>query len=116
MNAATSADATFYFYSLPSNKLELWMSPESEKIFRSRLQNFTKEKQVILEETPLAHRQPPSGKMIEEFSQTAFQVHPYRHPIIGFIPNTPKVSPEKTSTNFSIPITFLGTSRALSGR
>ena len=33
LNAATSADATVYFYSFPSNKLELWMSLESERFF-----------------------------------------------------------------------------------
>ncbi|XTZ11551.1 MAG: M16 family metallopeptidase, partial [cyanobacterium endosymbiont of Rhopalodia inflata] len=31
MNAATSSDWTTYFYSFPSNKLELWMSLESER-------------------------------------------------------------------------------------
>jgi len=31
LNATTSADATRYFYSFPINKLELWMSLESER-------------------------------------------------------------------------------------
>lgn len=84
MNAATSADATFYFYSLPSNKLELWMSLESERFLEPVFREFYKEKQVILEERRLRTDNSPVGKMIEEFSQTAFQVHPYRRPIIGY--------------------------------
>ena len=31
LNAGTGYDATFYFYNLPSNKLELWMSLESDR-------------------------------------------------------------------------------------
>ena len=31
INAGTSDDATFYFYSLPSNKIELWFALESER-------------------------------------------------------------------------------------
>ncbi|MDY6803657.1 MAG: pitrilysin family protein [Cyanobacteriota bacterium] len=83
-NAATSADGTFYFYSLPSNKLELWMSLESERFLEPVFREFYKEKQVILEERRLRTENSPVGKTIEAFSQTAFQVHPYRRPIIGY--------------------------------
>lgn len=31
LNANTSSEATRYFYSFPSNKLELWMSLESDR-------------------------------------------------------------------------------------
>jgi len=37
LNAATSADFTRYTYSLPSNKLELWMSLESERFLDPRI-------------------------------------------------------------------------------
>ncbi len=84
MNAATSADATYYFYSLPSNKLELWMSLESERFLEPVFREFYKEKQVILEERRLRTENSPVGRMVEEFSQVAFQVHPYRRPIIGY--------------------------------
>jgi len=83
MNAATSTDATYYFYSLPSNKLELWMSLESERFLEPVFREFYKEKQVILEERRLRTENSPVGKMVEEFSQVAFQVHPYGRPLIG---------------------------------
>ena len=35
LNAVTSTDYTSYFYSFPANKLELWMSLESERFFRA---------------------------------------------------------------------------------
>jgi predicted Zn-dependent peptidase len=51
LNATTSSDATSYFYSFPSNKLELWMSLESERFLEPIFQReFYKEKDVILEE------------------------------------------------------------------
>ncbi len=84
LNATTSADATRYFYSFPSNKLELWMSLESERFLEPVFREFYKEKQVILEERRMRTDNSPIGKMIEAFLQTAFVNHPYRQPVIGY--------------------------------
>ena len=85
MNAMTSTDATSYFYSLPANKLELWMSLESERFLEPVFREFYKEKQVILEERRLRTDNSPVGQMVEAFSSTAFKVHPYRRPVIGYV-------------------------------
>ncbi|HHP7232549.1 MAG TPA: M16 family metallopeptidase [Xenococcaceae cyanobacterium] len=84
LNAATSADYTSYFYSFPANKLELWMSLESERFLEPVFRQFYQEKQVILEERRLRTDNSPIGKTIEEFLATAFTNHPYRRPIIGY--------------------------------
>ncbi|VEP18405.1 putative Zn-dependent peptidase [Hyella patelloides LEGE 07179] len=84
LNAATSADYTSYFYSFPANKLELWMSLESERFLEPVFREFYKEKQVILEERRLRTDNSPLGKTIEQFLGTAFSVHPYKRPTIGF--------------------------------
>lgn len=84
LNAATSTDATMYFYSLPANKLELWMSLESERFLEPVFREFYKEKQVILEERRLRSENSPIGQMIEAFAKEAFSVHPYRRPVIGY--------------------------------
>lgn len=84
LNAATSIDATMYFYSLPANKLELWMSLESERFLEPVFREFYKEKQVILEERRLRTENSPSGQMFEAFVDKAFSVHPYRRPVIGY--------------------------------
>jgi predicted Zn-dependent peptidase len=83
MNANTSTDATRYFYSFPANKLELWMSLESDRFLDPVFREFFKEKQVILEERRLRTENSPIGKMIEVFLDAAFKVHPYRYPVIG---------------------------------
>jgi predicted Zn-dependent peptidase len=83
LNATTSADATRYFYSFPANKLELWMSLESERFLEPVFREFYQEKQVILEERRLRTDNSPIGQMVEAFLAEAFQVHPYRNPVIG---------------------------------
>jgi predicted Zn-dependent peptidase len=84
LNAQTSTDATVYFYSFPSNKLELWMSLESERFLEPVFREFYKEKDVILEERRMRTENSPIGQMIEAFLDAAFNVHPYRRPVIGY--------------------------------
>ena len=84
LNAATSADYTIYYYSLPSNKLELWMSLESERFLEPVFREFYQEKQVILEEKRLAVDNSPIGRTIKVFLDTAFTKHPYQRYVIGY--------------------------------
>ena len=46
--------------------------------------NFTRRKDVILEERRLRTDNSPIGQMIEAFLGTAFSVHPYQRPVIGY--------------------------------
>ncbi|BDA39393.1 M16 family metallopeptidase [Candidatus Atelocyanobacterium thalassae] len=84
INAATSPDSTIYFYSFPSNKLELWMSLESQRFLNPVFREFYKEKNIILEERRLRTENNPIGKMVEAFLDTAFIQHPYKRPVIGY--------------------------------
>jgi predicted Zn-dependent peptidase len=84
LNAQTSIDATRYFYSFPSNKLELWMSLESERFLEPVFREFFQEKAVILEERRTRTENSPIGQMLEAFLPTAYQVHPYQRPVIGY--------------------------------
>jgi predicted Zn-dependent peptidase len=85
LNANTSVEATRYFYSLPSNKLELWMSLESDRFFNPVFREFYKEKSVILEERRMRTENSPVGQMIEVFLAKAFTKHPYGRPVIGSV-------------------------------
>ncbi|MEC4983407.1 MAG: pitrilysin family protein [Oscillatoria sp. PMC 1068.18] len=84
LNAATSTDYTIYFYSFPANKLELWMSLESERFLDPVFREFYKEKEVILEERRLRTDNSPIGQMVEAFLDTAYTEHPYKRPVIGY--------------------------------
>lgn len=83
MNATTGPDSTHYYYSLPSNKLELWMNMESDRFYEPVLREFYKEKQVVMEERRMRTESNPVGKLIEEFLAAAYKAHPYGEPPIG---------------------------------
>ncbi len=84
LNATTAADATRYFFSFPANKLELWMSLESDRFLDPVLREFFKEKAVIQEERRMRIDNSPIGKLIEEYLPAAFKVHPYNQPVAGY--------------------------------
>lgn len=100
LNANTSSDATRYFYSFPSNKLELWMSLESERFLEPVFREFYKEKAVILEERRLRTDNSPIGQMIEAFLDKAFQVHPYKRPVIGYNQDIRNLTRQNVQTFF----------------
>jgi len=83
LNASTSWDATRYVINLPSNKVELWMSLESERFLRPVLREFYKERDVVMEERRLRTESNPIGRLIEEFISVAYKAHPYGEPPIG---------------------------------
>ncbi len=83
MNAMTSWDATQYFYSFPSNKLELWCLMESDRFINPVLREFYKEKSIILEERNMRTESQPQGRLFEEWITTAYKGHPYGRPPIG---------------------------------
>ncbi len=83
VNAGTSADYTVYYYSLPSNKVELWMAFESERFIEPVMREFFKEKDVIKEERRRSVESRPTGRLLEELKGLAYLAHPYGQPIIG---------------------------------
>jgi predicted Zn-dependent peptidase len=83
LNASTNMDATQYFYSFPSNKLELWMSLESDRFLQPVMREFYKERDVVMEERRLRTESQPIGKLIEEVLAVAYKAHPYGVNVIG---------------------------------
>jgi predicted Zn-dependent peptidase len=100
LNANTSSEATRYFYSFPSNKLELWMSLESDRFLDPVFREFYKERDVILEERRLRVENSPIGMMVEKFIDAAFKVHPYRRPVIGYDEDIRNLTPENVKQFF----------------
>ncbi|MCB2153912.1 insulinase family protein [bacterium] len=84
LNASTGWDATNYYISLPSNKLELWFWMESERAKHPVLREFYSERDVVVEERRMRTDNDPDGKMFEVFSSVLYDAHPYGQPIIGW--------------------------------
>ena len=77
LNAFTSSDETGYFYSFPSNRLELWAYLESERFLEPVMREFYKERDVVFEERRMRIESQPIGRLIEQFLSSAFIAHPY---------------------------------------
>lgn len=78
VNAGTGEDSTQYFYSFPSNRLELWFLLESERFLHPVLREFYKERDVVREERRMRVESSPQGELVEALLSTAFAAHPYR--------------------------------------
>ncbi len=85
INANTSFDRTFYFETLPSNRLEqgLWM--ESERMLHAKIDNIGLETQrkVVKEEKKQRYENTPYGHMIEQVFANSYEKHPYQWMPIG---------------------------------
>jgi predicted Zn-dependent peptidase len=85
MNANTNDDETNYYYSFPSNRLELWAYLESERFLHPVMREFYKERDVVVEERRMRTDSNPIGRLIEQFINASFQAHPYHRPTVGWM-------------------------------
>jgi predicted Zn-dependent peptidase len=84
LNAQTDSEETTYFYSFPSNRLELWAYLESSRFLHPVMREFYKERDVVFEERRMRTDSNPQGRLFEQFLGTAFIAHPYGRPVVGW--------------------------------
>lgn len=86
MNAATSKDFTYYWETLSSDKLELAMRIESDRMVNSTMdpKEFLSERTVVRSELEGDENDPDYLTYYEIYS-SAFKAHPYHWPTIGWV-------------------------------
>ena len=84
INASTGEDSTQYFWSMPSNRLELWAYLESQRIGHPVQREFYKERDVVQEERRMRIDSSPIGRMVEQFLAAAYTAHPYGRSGVGW--------------------------------
>jgi predicted Zn-dependent peptidase len=84
LNATTFMDQTVYFYSFPSNRVELWAYLESSRMMHPVFREFYKERDVVVEERRMRTDSVPIGRLVEQILATAFIAHPYHRPGVGW--------------------------------
>lgn len=99
-NAYTSQDVTNYQIRLPANKLELWARIESDRLRDPVFREYYKERDVVIEERRMRYESIGRRKLHEKFVATAFGVHPYRKPVIGFMSGLSFLNQEDTRRFF----------------
>jgi zinc protease len=86
-NAFTSRDYTAYFQQMQKDRLELSMQLEADRMANLVISDelFAKEIQVVMEERRLRTDDQAQSVVYERLMATAYQTHPYRRPIIGWM-------------------------------
>lgn len=85
INANTTFDRTFYFETLPSNKLEQGMWMESERMLHAKIDEIGLETQrkVVKEEKKQRYENTPYGHLFEQIFKNSYTTHPYKWTPIG---------------------------------
>ena len=77
LNAHTLRDLTFYYVTVPAEKLEAWFWLESDRMLEPVFREFYKELDVIREERRLRIESNPTGSADEQLKSEFWGQHPY---------------------------------------
>ena len=92
LNASTAEDSTQFFWSMPSNRLELWAYMESGRLGHPVEREFYKERDVVQEERRMRIDSSPIGRMVEQMLAAAYVAHPYGRSGVGWESEISQVS------------------------
>ena len=86
-NAFTASDYTAYFQQVPKARLAEMMALEADRMGNLTLteKEFSSEIKVVMEERRMRTEDQPQALVGEALQATAFQAHPYRRPVIGWM-------------------------------
>src|SRR6476620_7783085 len=86
-NAFTNKDSTVYYQQLHKSKLPLALHLEADRMANLLLaeDEFTREIRVVMEERRLRTDDQPKSLVYEASMATAYEVHPYRTPVVGWM-------------------------------
>jgi len=86
-NAFTGRDYTAYFQTMSSDRLEIALELEADRMRNLTLpaEEFAKEIEVVKEERRLRTEDKPTGQLYEQFSALAYRSLPYANPVIGWM-------------------------------
>lgn len=86
-NATTSLDRTYYYETFPSNKLELGLWLESERMLHPKIDQggVDTQNEVVKEERRRSYDNRPYGNLLSVIQENLFENHPYKDPNIGYM-------------------------------
>tara|TARA_R110001583_G_scaffold195118_2_gene369486 strand:+ start:2869 stop:4254 length:1386 start_codon:yes stop_codon:yes gene_type:complete len=99
-NAFTSKDYTAYFQQVPPSHLGQMMTLEADRMRNLVITDgeFARERAVVQEERRLRTDDQPRALVYEQLMSTAFQAHPYRRPVIGWMSDLEAMKAEDART------------------
>ena len=101
-NAFTSRDYTAYFATLNSDRVQVVMDLESDRMQNLvlREEDFKTERMVVMEERRLRTEDNPISYLHEQLEATAFQIQPYHWPIIGWMEDLARLTLEDLKVHY----------------
>jgi zinc protease len=96
-NAFTSQDVTSYYVDIAADKLDLVIDLEADRMQNLLLdaKEINSEREVVIEERRTRTEDDPGGFLGEEVGSIAFKSHPYGAPIIGWMEDIKRITPEE---------------------
>ena len=103
-NAFTSRDYTAYFENLSSDRIQVSIDLESDRMQNLNLRedDFRTERMVVMEERRLRTDDNPGAVLQEQLEATAFQTQPYHWPIIGWMSDLERLTLEDLKRHYRI--------------
>jgi zinc protease len=96
-NAFTSQDVTSYYVDIAADKMDLVVELEADRMTHLLLdaREIDSERQVVIEERRTRTEDDPNGYLAEEVEALAFRAHPYGQPVIGWMEDLTRITPEE---------------------
>src|SRR5262252_574608 len=94
-NAFTSHDFTAYYFNFASDRWEIALEIEADRMVNCKFDpdEFEAEKKVVIEELKTG-LDSPWGLLLQELEATAYKIHPYRSPIVGWLQDVERATVE----------------------
>jgi len=101
-NAFTSQDYTAYFEIFASDRLDIALELESDRMINLLIdpEEYLLERDVVKEERRLRTEDDPVSSLVEELYAIAFKIHPYRSPVIGWMGDLNNLSREDAYNHY----------------
>lgn len=95
-NAFTANDYTAFYLVGASQYFDKMMQLQADAVLNSAFaeEELKKETQVVIEKLRMSLDN-PGNRVVQLIMEEAFQLHPYRHPIVGYLKNLEEVTRDK---------------------